>query len=87
MIRAACLQIDGGIHTVDVALVQLPAQQLDGLTETLEVDDLPLSEELDDIVDIRIIAQPQDVVIGDPGLLLWHAAKLTTIDNMISEDN
>ena len=47
--------------------------------EALEVDDLPLPEELDDIVDIGIIAQPQNVVIGDPGLLLWHAKITGTI--------
>ena len=73
MLRRFSLQIDGGVQAVDVPLVQLPPQQLDGLPEALEVDDLPLPEELDDIIDIGIIAQPQDVVIGDPGLLLWHA--------------
>ena len=67
------LQIDGGIHAVNIALVEFPPQQLDGLPEALEVDDLPLPEELDDVVDVRIIAQTQDVVVGDPGLLLWHA--------------
>ena len=54
MIRAACLQIDGWIHAVDVPLVQFPAQQLDGFAKPLEVDDLPLPQELDDIVDIRM---------------------------------
>ena len=49
------LQIDGGVHAVDVALVQLPAQQLEGLPEPLEVDDLPLPEELDHVVHIGII--------------------------------
>lgn len=34
------------------------------------MDHLPLPKELDDVVDVRIIAQAQDVVIGDPGLLL-----------------
>ena len=66
------LQIDGGVHAVDISLIQLPAQQVDGLAKPLEMDDLPFPEELDDIVDIGIIAQPQDVVIGDPGLLLWE---------------
>ena len=72
MLRRYFLQVDGRVHAVDVALVQLPAQQLDGLTEPLEMHHLALPEELDDIVDIGIIAQPQDVVIGDPGLLLWE---------------
>ena len=51
------------------------------------MDDLPLPEELDDIVHIRVIGKPQNVVVGYSCLLLWHAAKLTTIDNMIFEDN
>ena len=32
--------------------------------------DFPGAQELDDIVDIRIVAEPQDVVVGDAGLLL-----------------
>ena len=43
------------------------------------MNDLPLSEELDYIVHIRIITQAQDVVIGDPCLLLWHAKITGTI--------
>ena len=80
------LQIDGGVHGVDVSLVQLPAQQLDGFAKPLEVDDLPLPQELDDIVHIRIIAEPENVVVGYSCLLLWHAAKLTTIKNTNFED-
>ena len=72
------LQIDGRVHAVDISLIQLPAKKLDGLAEALEVDDLPLPEEFDDIVDIGIVTQPQNVVIGDPGLLLWHAQSFAT---------
>ena len=68
--RGCFLQIDGGVHAVDIALVQLPAQKVDGLAEALEVDDLPLPEELDDIVHVGVITKPQDVVVGDPSLLL-----------------
>ena len=75
------LQIDGRVHAVYIALVQLPPQQLNGLTEPLEMDHLPFPEELDDVVDIGIIAEPENVVIGDPRLLLWHAYKNTTIKN------
>ena len=32
--------------------------------------DLPGAQEFDDIVDIRVVTEPQDVVIGDAGLLL-----------------
>ena len=71
--RPVLSQIDGGVHGVDIALVQLPAQELDGLAEAMEVDDLPLPQEFDHIVHIRVIGKPQDIVIGDPSLLLWHA--------------
>ena len=74
-------QVDGGVHAVDIALVQLPAEQLDGFTEPLEMDDLPFPEELDDVIDVWIITESENVVIGRTGLLLWHAAKSTTIDN------
>ena len=47
--------------------------------EPLEVDDLPLPEELNDIVDIGIIGKTEDVVIGNTGLLLWHAKITGTI--------
>ena len=73
------LQIDGGIHAVDISLVQLPAQKLDGLAEPLEVYDLPLPQELDDVVDVGIVTEPQDVVVGYPCLLLWHAKITGTI--------
>ena len=32
--------------------------------------DLPGPQELDDVVDVRVVGQAQDVIIGDPGLLL-----------------
>ena len=32
--------------------------------------DLPGPQELDDIVDVRVVGQAQDVVVGNPGLLL-----------------
>ena len=50
------------------------------------MDDLPLPQELDDIVHIRVIAEPENVVVGYSCLLLWHAAKLTTIKNTNFED-
>jgi len=58
------------IHEVDILLIQLFPQKLDSLTESLEMDDLTLSEEFDHIVHIRIVRQPQDIVIGNSCLLL-----------------
>ena len=37
--------------------------------EALEVDDFPLPEEADDVIDVGVVAEPEDVVIGDSGLL------------------
>ena len=39
------------------------------ITEALEVDDLPLTQKADHIVDIRVVGQAEDVVIGKAGLL------------------
>ena len=71
--------IDGWVHKVYVLLVQFFAQQLHSLAEALEMNDLPLPQEFDDIVDVRIVGKPQDIVIGDPSLLLWHAKITGTI--------
>jgi hypothetical protein len=37
------------------------------------MEGLPFPGGFDDLLDVRIVAEPEDVVIGDPGLLLWHA--------------
>ena len=39
--------------------------------EPLEVDHLPLAQELDNVVYVRIVAEAQDVIVGDAGFLLW----------------
>ena len=39
------------------------------LAKALEVDDLPGSQELDDVIHIRVIREPQNVVIGNTGFL------------------
>ena len=62
--------INGGIHKIDILLVELFAQQLDRLAEALEMHDLALTEEADDVVHIRVVGKPQDVVVGQAGLLL-----------------
>ena len=43
------------------------------ITEALEMNDFPFPEETDDVVDVRIIADAQNVIIGDTSLLLWHS--------------
>ena len=64
--------IKSGVHIVYVLLVQLFPEQLHCLAEPLEVNNFPFPEELDHIVHIRIVGQPQNIVIGNPSLLLWE---------------
>ena len=70
--------IEGWIHKIHIFLVQLFPQQLDSLAKTLEVDNLPFPKELDHVIYVRIIGQPQNIVIGDPCFLLWHAKSFAT---------
>lgn len=52
------LQIKSGVHKVHIFLIQLLPQQFHGLTESLEMDNFPLPEEPDYIVDIGIVRKP-----------------------------
>ena len=53
--------------------------------EALEVDDFPSPEELDDVVDIRVVGKTQDVVVGDPCLLLGSQV-FSKVCNQVSLD-
>ena len=64
------LHVDGRIHKVYILSVQLLPQEFYCFAEPLKMDDLPFPEESDDVIDVRIVADAQDVVIGHPCLLL-----------------
>lgn len=49
------LHIEGWIHIIHVSLIQFLAKQLDCLTETLEMDNFPFTEEFNHVINIRII--------------------------------
>lgn len=70
------LLIEGGVDEVEILLIHLLLCQPQPLTEALEMDDLTGPQELDDIVDVGVIRQPQDVVIGHTGLLLCCKVKV-----------
>ena len=70
--------VEGGVGEIDVFGVHLVLAQPQTFAEALEVDDLPLPEEADDVVHVRVIGQAEDVVIGLPGLLLWCVLVRTT---------
>lgn len=67
---AFSLLVEAGVDIVDVFFVQPVLDQPQSLAEALEVDDLPGTQKFDDVVDVRVIGQPQDIVVGDAGLLL-----------------
>ena len=71
-LRAWLLNIKGGVHIVYIFLIQLLPKELDRFTEPLEVNHFPFPEEFDHIIYIRIITKTKDVVVSDPGLLLWE---------------
>ncbi len=64
------LHIHCRVHIVHVFLIQLLSQQLHRFAEPLEMDNLPFPQELDHIIDIRVIAEAKNVIIGDPRFLL-----------------
>ena len=77
------LFVESRIGEVDVFLIHALLGQSDCFTETLEVHDFPLTQETDHIVDIRVVRQAEDVVIGKAGLLFCCDLVRTTFSNGI----
>lgn len=78
------LQINRGVHAVHIALIEPFPQKLDGFAKSLEVHDLPLPQELDHIVHIRIVTEPKNVVIRDSRLLLCcNCVRITALKNPV----
>ena len=67
---AFLLLVEAGVDIVDVFFVQPVLDQPQSFAEALEVDDFPGTQEFNDVVDIRIVGEPQNIVVGDAGLLL-----------------
>ena len=63
------LLVEGGVGEINVFLVHALLGAVDGLTKSLEVDDFALTEKSDDVVDIGIVGQAQDIVVGHSCLL------------------
>lgn len=72
--------VEGGVGKIDVFRVHLLLAHPQALAEALEVHDLPLPQEPDNVVDVRVVAQAQNVVIGEPSLLLCCNHIRTTFD-------
>ena len=43
------------------------------------MNNFPFPQEFDHIIHIRVIAEPQNVIVGCSGLLLWRSETLATI--------
>ena len=65
-----CLMVKRGVDKVNVFLAHTVLRKPQALAESLEVYDLPLPQKLDDVIDIRIVAEAEDIVIGNAGFLL-----------------
>lgn len=72
LFRIFNLHINCGVHIVHIFLIELFPQKLNGFAESLEMDNFPFPEELDGVIDIRIVAEPKDIVVGGSGFLLWY---------------
>ena len=60
----AALFVKGWVHKIYVLFVQPVFGQAQTFAEALEVDDLPGTQELDGIVDVRIIGQAQNLSLS-----------------------
>ena len=58
------------IHEIYILFIQLVAQQLNCFAKTLEMNNFALSQELDDIIHIRVIGQTQNVIVSGSRFLL-----------------
>ena len=68
------------VKSIEVFAVQLLLSNAQHFTEALEVDDFPLPQEFNWVAHIRVIHQPQDVVVGHPCLLFCCNHIRTTFD-------
>ena len=70
--------VKGRVSKVDVSCVHLLFAQAQTLAKSLEVDNFPLSQKTDDVVDIWVIGKAENVIIGEAGLLLCCNCERTT---------
>ena len=71
-------RIKGGIEGVEVFGIEGVLGHAQGIRKALVVYDLPLTQELDGILNVGIIDKAQDVVVGDAGFLLCCNRKSTS---------
>ncbi len=76
--------VKGGVVAVDVFVIGPLLDTTQAISKSLIVNDLTLPQEFDRIAHIRVIRQPQNVVVGHASLLLWGIDPGTTIQQDLS---
>lgn len=71
-------RVKSRVGKIDIPGIHLLFAQAKALAKTLEVDNLPLTQEADDVVYIRVVGQAEDIIVGKAGLLLWCEVVKTT---------
>ena len=61
--------IKRGIEGVEILCVQAVGGQAKRFTEALVMHDLSLPQEFDRVAHVRVVAHPEDVVVGRAGFL------------------
>ena len=69
---ALFLQIKSRVHAVNIFLIQLFTQLLNGFAEPLEMNNFPFPKKFDHIIYIGIVGKTENVVVGDSCLLFWE---------------
>ena len=72
------LFVERGVHIINVFLVYLVLCKTQAFAKSLEMDDFPRTQEFDDVVNIRVVRQPKNVVVGNACFLLCCNAVRTT---------
>ena len=62
--------VEGRIHDIHVFLIHLLHSESQTLAKALVMDNLPLPQITDHVCHIRIVAEAQDIIVGDSGFLL-----------------
>ena len=70
--------VKGRIDIVDVFLAQAVLGKSQTFAKSLEVYDLPLAQEPDSIVDVWVIAEAENIVVGNASFLLCCELVRTT---------
>ena len=70
--------IKAGVECIEILGVEVILSDSQGISESLIMHNLTLTQELNGFFNVRVVNESQDVVVGRAGLLLWHYAVKTT---------